>query len=73
MSYLHECMLNCLSHFQLSVTPWAVARQAPLSMGFSRQGYWSGLPGPPSGDLLDPGIQTTSLRSPAFGRQVLYH
>ena len=41
-------------------TPWAVARQAPLSMEFSRQEYWSGLPCPPSGDLLDPGIKRGS-------------
>ena len=46
------------------VTPWTVACQAPLSMGFSRQEYWSGLP--PPGDLPDPGIQPNSLRSPAL-------
>ena len=45
------------------VTPWTVARQAPLSMGFSRQEYWSGLPFPSPGDLLDPGIEP---RSPAL-------
>ena len=39
-------------------TPWIVAHQAPLSMGFSRQEYWSGLPFPSSGDLPDPGIET---------------
>ena len=39
-------------------TPWNVASQAPLSMGFSRQDYWSGLPFPSSGDLPDPGIKT---------------
>ena len=37
-------MLNCFSCVQLFVTPWTVARQAPLSMGFSKQEYWSGLP-----------------------------
>ena len=42
---------------QLFVAPWTVARQAPLSMGFSRQGCWSGLPFPPPGDLSDPGIR----------------
>ena len=42
---------------------WTIARQAPLSMGFSRQGYWSGLPWPSPGDLSDPGIE---LRSPAL-------
>ena len=66
MSYLHECMLNCLSHFQLFVTPWAVARQAPLSMGFSRQEYWSGLPCSPPQDLPDPGIEPVFLTSPAL-------
>ena len=44
-------------------TPWTVARQAPLSMGFSRQEYWSGLPFPSPGDLPDPGIEP---RSPAL-------
>ena len=39
------------------VTPWTVARQAPLSMGFPRQEYWSGLPFPSPGDLPDPGIE----------------
>ena len=39
------------------VTPWTVARQAPLSMGFSRQEYWSGLPFPSPGDLPNPGIK----------------
>ena len=42
------------------VTPWNGARQAPLSMGFSRQEYWSGLPFPSSGDLPDPGIEPVS-------------
>ena len=41
-------------------TPWTVARQAPLSMGFSRQEYWSGLPFPSPGDLPDPGIEPGS-------------
>ena len=44
-------------------TPWTAAYQAPLSMGFSRQVYWSGLPYPPPGDLPDPGIE---LGSPAL-------
>ena len=50
-----------------------VARQTPLSMGFSRQEYWSGLPCPPPGDLPDPGIEPMSLTSTCTGRQVLYH
>ena len=41
-------------------TPWTVARQAPLSMGFSRQEYWSGLPFPSPGDLPNPGIEPVS-------------
>ena len=55
-----------LNRVQLSVTPWTVAHQAPLPMGFSRQEYRSGLPFPPSGDLPDPGIQPTSSVSPAL-------
>ena len=51
------CMLNYFSHIQLFVTPWTVAWQALLSMGFSRQKYRSGLPCPPPGDLSDLGIE----------------
>ena len=43
-----------------SASPWTVAHQAPLSMGFSRQEYWSGLPFPSPGDLPDPGIESES-------------
>ena len=50
-------MLSCV---QLSMAPWTVAHQAPLSMGFCRQEYWSGLSSPPPGDLPDPGIKPTS-------------
>ena len=46
-----------------SATPWTAAHQAPLSLGFSRQGYWIGLPFPSPGDLPDPGIEP---RSPAL-------
>ena len=63
------CLPLCvcaLSHVQLLVTPWTVACQAPLSMGFSKQEYWSGLPCPPTGDLPDPGIEPKSLVSPAL-------
>ena len=48
------------SRVRLFATPWTVARQAPLSMGFSRQEYWSGLPFPSPGDLPDPGIEPRS-------------
>ena len=54
-------MLSCFSCVQLSVTPWTIAHQAPLSMGFSRQEYWSGLPCPPPVDLPNPGIEPTSF------------
>ena len=50
----------------MSKTPWTVAHQAPLSMGYPMQEYWSGLPFPPPGDLPDPGIKLTSPVSPAL-------
>jgi len=61
-----ECVCVCvsLSRVWLCVTPWTVAHQAPLSMGFSRQEYWSGLPLPSPGDLPDPGIEPMSPVSP---------
>ena len=59
------CSLFSCSVVSDSVTPRTVARQAPLSMGFSRQEYWSALPCPPPGDLPDPGIEPTS--SPQTG------
>ena len=49
--------VKLLSRVQLSVTPWTVVYQAPLSMGFSRQGYWGGLPFPSPVDLPNPGIE----------------
>ena len=49
-----------------SVTPWTVAHQAPLSMGFPKQEYWSGLSFPPPGDLPDPGIEPSSPVFPAL-------
>ena len=63
---LNHLSLGGVSVTQLCLTlatPWTVARQAPLSMGFSRQEYWSGVPFPPPGDLPDPGIKP---RSPAL-------
>ena len=64
---LPVCMCVCclFSRVQLFVTLWTLAHQAPLSMGFSRQEYWNGLPRPPPGDLPDPGIEPSSLLSPA--------
>ena len=54
-----------LSQFRFFVTPWTVAHQAPLSRGFSRQEYWSGLPFPSPGDLPNPGTKPVSPASPA--------
>ena len=61
-------LVKLLSHVQLFVTSWTVAHQAPLSMGFSRQAYWSGLPFPSPGDLHNPGIEP---RSPALRADAL--
>ena len=58
-------VVSLVSPVQLFATPWTVALQAPLSLGFSRQEYWSGLPFPPPGDPSDPGIEPASLKSPA--------
>ena len=55
-----------LSHVQLFETPWTVACQAPLSMEFSRQEYWNGLPFPPPGGFPDPGIELASPASPTL-------
>ena len=57
----------------LFVTPWTVARQVPLSMGFSGQEYWSGLPCLPPGDLPKAGIKPTVSYVSCIGRWVLYH
>ena len=71
----------CVSHLVVSnsVIPWTVACQSPLSMEFSRQEYWSGLPFPSPGDLSDPGIkpgfpalQTNSLPSELPGKAITY-
>ena len=59
-------MLSCFSHVLLFVTTCIVAHQIPLSKGFSRQEYWNGLPCPSPGDLPDPGIEPTTLMSPAL-------
>ena len=58
--------VKLLSCVQLFGNPWTVACQAPLSMGLSRQEYWSGLPCPPSGDLPNPGIEPASPPPPIF-------
>ena len=55
-----------LSHVQLFVTSWTIAQQAPLSMEFSRQEYWSGLPFPSPGDRPNPGTEPASVATPAY-------
>ena len=60
--------VKSLSRVRLFATPWTVARQAPLSMGFSRQAYWSGLPFPSPEDLPNPEIES---RSPALQADAL--
>ena len=64
-------MLSCFSHVQLFAALWTVAHQASLSMGFSRQEYWSGLPYPPPGDLPDPEIKAMFPASPALQKDSL--
>ena len=63
---VHASVISHFSHVWLFVTPWTVAHQTPLSMGLSRQKYWSGLPCPPPGDLPDPGIEPRSPESPVL-------
>ena len=66
--YKVKVKVESLSHVQLFVTAWTVAHQAPLSKGFSRQEYWSGLPSPSPGNLPDSGIEP---RSPALQADAL--
>ena len=65
--------VKSLSCVQLFATPWTAAYQAPLSMGFSRQEYWSGLPFPSPGHLPDPGIEPRSPILQAGSNSVLHH
>ena len=58
------CLLNHLSRGRLFTMLWTVAHQAPLSVGFSGHKYWSGFPCHPKGDLPNPGIESSSLKSP---------
>ena len=62
----YSCVLSHFSHVQLSANLWTAACQAPLSVGFSRQEYWRGLPFPSPRDLPNPGIEPESLMSPAL-------
>ena len=63
-------MCVVLSRVRIFATPWTAARQAPLSMEFSTQNYWSGLPFPTPGYLPNPGIEPKSLASPALTSRV---
>ena len=65
-AYRMLLLLSHFSHVWLFTTLWTVACRDPPSMGLSRQEYWSELPGPPPGDLPNPGIQPASLKSPAL-------
>ena len=66
MHELNRCVLSYFGHVQLCVTLWTVACQSPLSMEFSRQEYWNGLPCPLPGDFPDPGTEPASLMSLAL-------
>ena len=67
MAFCHSCVCaKSLQSCSTLVTVWTVAHQAPPSMGFSRQEYWSWLPCPPLGDLPDPGIKSMPLSFPAL-------
>ena len=68
--YVRVCMF---SPVQLFVTLWTVTCQAPLSMGFSRQEYWNGLPFPPLEDFPDPGIEPASPSIPGLASGFFYH
>ena len=70
--HLSLCTLSQFSHVRLFATPWTVARQAQLSVRFSRQEYWSGLPCLPPGDLPHSGIKS-AFHVSCISRRVLYH
>ena len=61
-----RCCSSVKNHVRLFAMPWAVVFQAPLSMGFPRQEYWSGLPFPSPGNLPNSWIEPTSIASPAL-------
>ena len=70
---LRQCLACVLSRVQCFATPWTVAHQAPLSMGSSRQEYWSGFPCPSPGDRPHPGAEPMSLASPALAGGLFTH
>ena len=72
-TFVCGCVLSHFSHVWLCATPWTVTHQSPLSMGFSRQEYWSGLPCPPPGDLPEPGIKPSSPMSSALADGFFNH
>ena len=63
---VRACVLSCFSRVRLFATAWTIARQAPLSIGFSRQEHWSALPRPPPGNLPDPWIEPAPVKTPAL-------
>ena len=69
ISIMVVVVLSCL----ILWTPLTITHQVPLSMGFSRQEYWSGLPLPPPGDLPNPGLELNTSYVSCIGRQILYH
>ena len=69
---MRECTLSPFGHVHLFATQWT-ACQAPLSLGFSRQEYWSRLPCPPPRHLSNPGIEPMSLNVSCIGRRVIHH
>ena len=71
VKHVCACVLSCFSRVRFCATLRTIACQAPLSMGSSRQEYWSGLPCPPPGDLPDPRIEPVSLMSPALASMFL--
>ena len=64
--FMYVCLLSRFSHVWLFATPWIAAHEGPLSMGFSKQEYWSGLPCPPPGDPPSAGFKPVSLTAPAL-------
>ena len=60
-THIYMCMLSCFSHVLLFATLWTVTCQVPVSMRYSREEYWSGLPCPPPRDLPNPGMEPMSL------------
>ena len=70
---MHACLLSGFSCIQLFAPQWTVAHQAPLSVEFSKQAYWSGLPCPPPRGLLRPRDRTRVSYVSCIGRRVLYH